>query len=430
MAQSVSSPDTAPETASLSPPRRRPNPRVLLAIAGVALLGYLGWQQFAPQAPTNVLAVTGRIEADETNIDAKTGGRVVAILVQEGDEVKAGQVVAEMQDEEVNEQLQGAIAQVSAARQEAEQAKLDVAVAESRIQEAEANLAQSQGDSQGRVQQAASNVSGARAQLAQAKAQVQQAQAEVKQAEAKLRLAVIDRDRYAELIAAGAINQQQYDQAKTNADSAQATLDTTRATLQARLAAVKATEEQLAAAQGNLTQTEATTLNPVIRSNQLAAYQQQKQQAQAKQAAAEAKVRNAIAYQEQLQKRLASFRIKSPINGVVQDRPLEPGAVVTTGQTLLTVINPQQVYLRGYVPEGDLGKIYVGKTAQVFLDSDPKQPLPARISAIDPKASFTPENIYFQKDRVRQVFGIKLAITQTKGYAKPGMPADAEISLK
>lgn len=432
MAQSVSPPDAQPDVVPTdpSPAKRRPNPKILVAIAGVAVLGYFAWRQVMPQAPADVLLVTGRIESDETEIDAKTGGRVIAVLVQEGDGVKAGQVVAEIQDEEVNQQLQGAIAQVNAAQQEAAQAQLDIAVAESRIQEAAATVAQSQGDSAGRVQQATATVAAAKAQVAQSQAQVKQAEAAVKQAAAQLQLAMVDRDRYAQLVAQGAIDQQRYDQAVTNAATAKATLDTAKATLQARQEAVKAAGEQLTAAQGNLTQTQATMLNPVIRSNQLAAAQKQQQQAEAKLAAAQAKVQTAIAYQAQLQKRLASFQVKSPIAGIVQDRPLEPGAVVTPGKTLLTVLNPQAVYLRAYVPEGDLGKIYVGKAAQVFLDAKPDQPLPARISAIDPNASFTPENIYFQKDRVRQVFGIKIAIDQTEGYAKPGMPADAKISLK
>ncbi|WP_293064328.1 MULTISPECIES: hypothetical protein [unclassified Moorena] len=48
-------------------------------------------------------------------------------------------------------------------------------------------------------------------------------------------------------------------------------------------------------------------------------------------------------------------------------------------------------------------------------------------ATIDSQASFTPENIYFREDRVRQVFGIKITIDNPGGFAKPGMPADAEI---
>jgi HlyD family secretion protein len=376
-----------------------------------------------------VLPISGRVEADETDIGAKTGGRIAAILVQEGDVVKAGQVVVRMEDPEVDAQLQAATAQVNAVRQEMAQAKLEVAVADSRIQESTANLEQAKGDTQGRLAQATAAVSAAKAQLAQAQAQVGQGRAQIKQAEADLKLAQADRERYRQLVAAGAINRQQFEQAQTKADTVQANLDAARAGLAVSLATVKSATDQVATAQGGLTQTQSTQLNPVIRTSQRAALQQQKQQAYAKLAGAQARVQTAIANQQQLQKRLDSFQITSPIAGIVQDRPVEPGAVVATGKTLLTLINPKTIYLRAYIPEGDLGKIYVGKPAQVFLDSRPSQPLSAKIIAIDPKASFTPENIYFKKDRVRQVFGIKLGIIQEHEYAKPGMPADAEIEL-
>jgi HlyD family secretion protein len=425
MAQSIPAPDEP-----VVKEKRKFNPRILLGVAAIVTLSYFGWRQLAPAPAPTVLRVSGRIEADETDIGAKTGGRVRQILVREGDTVKRGQLIAVIEDDEVNQQLQATIAQVNSARQDEAQARLDVSVAASRIQEAQANLTQSREDSQGRVSQAESNVAANQATIDQARAQVAQAQADVKRAEAQLKLARLDRDRYAKLVAQGAINRQLFDQADTNAQTAASNLDTAHATLTARFAAVNAAQRQLQATQGSLTQTRSTSLNPTIRSSQLAAYRQQQQQANSRLAATQSKVQAAIANQQQFQKRLDSFQVKSPIDGTVQDRPLEPGAVVTSGKTLLTVINPQAVYLRAYVPEGDMGKIYAGKSARVFLDSNPQQPFPAKVSSIDTKASFTPENIYFQKDRVRQVFGVKLSIEQSQNYAKPGMPADAEIDLK
>ncbi len=396
----------------------------------IAVAGYWGWRQVVPPPAPTVLQVSGRIEADETDIGAKTGGRIAQILVAEGDRVQAGQVVAILVDEEVEQQVQAAIAQVQAVRQELAQAQLDIRVIDSRIQEAATTLTQAQTDSQGRVSQSESSLAAAAAQVAQAQAQVVQAEAEVKRAAAQLKLAQLDRDRYAGLVQQGAINRQQFDQAQTNADTAAATLETTRATLIARRAAVQAAEQQRQAAQGTVTQTQSTTLNSAIRQSQLAAYQRQREQAIARREAVQAKLTAAIAQQQQLQARLNSLQVKSPIAGIVQDRPVEPGAVVTSGKTVLTVINPQAVYLRAFVPEGDIGLIYPGKPARVRLDSRPQEPLAATVRAIDPKASFTPENIYFQKDRVRQVFGVKLAIAQSELYAKPGMPADAEIDVK
>jgi HlyD family secretion protein len=453
-------PDIPAKGAATIPHPTKGKPQLWILAIGLAIggLGYFAWKQFLPTANADILTLSGRIEADETEIGAKTGGRLAAIHVREGDVVKQGQLVAEIVDEEVPEQLRAATAQVSAAQQEEQQAKGEIEIATSRIREAEVNLQQSEGDTIGRVDQAGSlvavaqgkvaeaqaQVAQANSQVVQAKSQVTQAKSQVRQAESQLALAQRNRDRYRQLLGQGAINQQQFDQAQTTLETAQANLDnaiaavetaaagveTAQATVQARQAGVAAAVDQRSAAQGGLTQTRSSELNPAIRSNQLAALQQQKQQAYAKLAAAQAKVKNVTAAQNQIQKRLDSFQVKSPIDGVVQSRPLEPGAVVATGKTLLTLISPATTYLRGYIPEGDIARIHVGMKARVLIDANGKQPIPATVTAIDPKASFTPENIYFKKDRVRQVFGVKLAIEQSQGFAKPGMPADAEILLK
>jgi HlyD family secretion protein len=88
--------------------------------------------------------------------------------------------------------------------------------------------------------------------------------------------------------------------------------------------------------------------------------------------------------------------------------------------------------MRGFILGGQIAHIRVGQATRIYLDDDPhhKKPLKARVAAIDTQASFTPENVYFHKDRVEQVFGVKLAFDQPAGYVKPGMPADAEILLQ
>jgi len=387
-------PNPAPESATSGSPQQPslpvspqsnadPKPkfdrRLLIPIGlAAAAIGYGVWL-ILPRPAETVLHISGRLESDETDIGAKTGGRIVKILVREG--------------------------------------------------EADLNLQQSKGDSSGRVEQAQSNVSAAEADLLQAKAQVEQAKAQVQQSKSELRFAQLERDRYVKLVAEGAVNQQLLDQKQTTLDTTEASLNTAEAKLVASQAAVKSQVDRLAAASGSLTQVRSTGLNPEIRTAQLDAFSQQKTQAQAKLAAAQAKVKNAQASRDQIQRRLESFKVRSPIDGIVQDRPLEPGAVVSAGKTLLTVLDPSAVYLRGYIPEGDIGKIRVSQTARVLLDSSPNQPFSARVSQIDTKASFTPENIYFKQDRVKQVFGIKLSIDKPEGFAKLGMPADAEIDL-
>lgn len=124
---------------------------------------------------------------------------------------------------------------------------------------------------------------------------------------------------------------------------------------------------------------------------------------------------------------VAYLNVVSPIDGVVTARSVEPGAVVVSGKTLLSIVNLKTVYLKGNVPEGNIGKVRVGQAARIYLDSSPGKPLTATVAAIDPQASFTPENIYFKDDRVKQVFGIKCKMDNSAGFVKPGMPANATL---
>jgi membrane fusion protein YbhG len=101
--------------------------------------------------------------------------------------------------------------------------------------------------------------------------------------------------------------------------------------------------------------------------------------------------------------------------------------VITAGTPIATLVNLGQVYLRAFVPGGDIGRVRVGQPARVYLDSAPNAPIDAEVIRIDPEASFTPENTYFREDRVKQVVGVKLRIRGALGFAKPGMPADGEI---
>jgi len=124
------------------------------------------------------------------------------------------------------------------------------------------------------------------------------------------------------------------------------------------------------------------------------------------------------------------LNIIAPFDGTIATRTAEPGEVVNPGTPIVTMLDLGKLYLRGFVPEGDIGRVKLGQTARVYLDSNPRQPIEAVVSRIDPEASFTPENTYFRNDRVKQVVGIKLLINIPTGAAKPGMPADGEVLVE
>ncbi len=414
-------------TPEIPKPKRKLNPLFLiplslLIVGGGVLVWYfrthhkslaLGPFQLGDLAQAGQVKVSGRIEGYETDIGAKTAGRVDYVAVREGDQVHRGQLVARLNDDDIQAQLRGATAQIDQARQQESQYKIGIDVVESQIRQAQLNLQQDKGQARGTIYQAEATVAQNEAQLAQAEAQVKQAEADVK-------LARLNRDRYAMLAQEGANTQLQ-------ADQAQDTYDSDFATLNARKAAVDAARKQVSAAQGSLQQAQSTGLNPNIRIAQINTLHQQMSQSEAQMKAAEAQVANTIAARQQIAAQIGYLNVVSPIEGVVTARSVEPGAVVTSGKTLLTVLNPDTVYLRAYVPEGNIGQVRVGQRTNVFLDSSPNHPFAARVSEIDPQASFTPENIYFKSDRVKQVFGIKISIDNPAGFAKAGMPADAEI---
>lgn len=413
MTQSISKPQEPTHTTELSQAARKPNPRLLILL-GLLMVGASLFVWYIVSRPqSKALQLSGRIEGYPTDVGAKVAGRIDSVTVREGDSVRKGDLIVKLDDAEIQAQLQGAAARLRSAQQQERQALLQIDVAESQIQEARLNLQQSQGDAKGRIFQAEANVAGAEAQLSQAQAQLNQAKSELK-------LARINRDRFAKLSSQGAVTRQQF-------DSSQTTLETAQATLSSREAAVVAARRQVSATQGGLVQAQTASLNPNIRNAQLDALRRQLAVARSQLAAAQADVSNAQASRQEIIAQIAYLNVVSPIDGVVITRSVEPGEVVTTGKTLLTLINPNTVYLRGYIPEGKIGEVRVGQQALVFLDSAPNKALAAHVATIDTQASFTPENIYFREDRVKQVFGVKLTLENPAGFAKPGMPADGEI---
>lgn len=400
-------------TASKMSPTHKGPPRIFVVLAaGIALAAaYLWWQNTQQQKPG--LFVSGRLEGYETNIGAKVGGRVLFVKYREGEQVKRDELLVRINDEEIRAQLRGSEARMKQAMQQRDQSAAQIKVIQSQIAEARLSWAQSKEDTQGRIFQARSNV-------AQAESQLCQAEADARQSESDLRLATTRKERYARLLVKGAVTQDQYDQAAT-------TFDTTKANVESRLALVRSAQRQLNAQQGLLTQALTTRLNPPMRGAQLSALEGQLQAAEAQLRAAEHAIASASAAWQEIQANISYLNIVSPINGIVTARPVEPGAVVAAGQTILSVIDLDTVYLRGFIPEGDIGRVRTGQKANVYLDSTPNKPFSGIVIEIDPVASFTPENIYFKNDRVKQVFGIKIGIANPAGYCKPGMPADAQI---
>jgi HlyD family secretion protein len=383
-----------------------------MAIAGI---GVGIWYTLLRPQNDNLIPFSGRIEGYETDVSTKGAGRVEAVTVREGATVTKGQLLVRLDDDEVRSELAAAKSQVEAAKQREAAARLQISVQQSQMTDSRLNLQQSEGDTTGKVAEAQALVSTAQAAL-------KQEQARVGEANALLEQARVDRDRFVRLARLGAETQQR-------GDLAQTAFNTSQAAIHSRQAAVVAARRAVEIAQGKLTQAQTTTLNPERQETNISRLQAQADQARVALLVAQADVKTAEANRQLIENRLNNLTVNSPIDGVVTTRSVEPGTVVLPSRPLLRIVDLDRVYMRGFIPGGQIAQIRVGQPARVYFDNDPnhQNPLEAKIAAVDAQASFTPENIYFQKDRVEQVFGVKLTIDRPGGFAKPGMPADAEI---
>ena len=375
--------------------------KVVVALLVLAIAGGAVWYFVIrkPSGPANLIKVSGRIEGDDTTVATKISGRIREIQVREGDVVKAGQVIAVIDDEQVRAREQQEQSMVLQAEAKVLGAQQQIAVLTAQLEESNIGVDQARIDAQGRVSQAEAQVAHAEAQLAQAEADFNQAQ--------------YDEQRYTTLAKDGDVPERTGRQARTTAE--------------AQAAAVRAARKQVDVARGTLTIAKANLSNAAMRTSQATAVRKQIVQAQSEILAAQAETEHARARLREVQADRKDLEVVAPIDGTVATRSAEPGEVVAAGATLVTLVNLNEVYLRGFIPEGEIGRVRTGQTARVYLDSAPDRPLEAVVSRIDPEASFTPENTYFKDDRVKQVVGVKLQLKSAAGYAKPGMPADGEV---
>lgn len=357
--------------------------------------------RFQKETPKDHVFVSGRIEGDEVDLAFKFPGRVGEILVREGDAVKAGQVVARLAGEQELVRLREAEARLAGAQARVQQTRAQVGTLEQRIATTRLQQEQAQTDAPPRVGQAEAQLSALRAELERAQSDEQQIRADAK--------------RYADLAEKGAVSRQLAEQYASRVTAA--------------ASGVKAVRRQIAAAESAVNVSRAGLQNPGIRAAEAQTYTSQINEVRAAIRTAETEVAAARAAVERAQTDVNELELKAPVDGTIITRAAEPGRVIAAGATVLTLVDLSHLYLRAFVPEGQIGLVKLGQPAHVFLDSAPQTPLEAEVMRIDPQAMFTPENTYFQQDRVKQVVGVKLRLKAVQGAAKPGMPADGRILL-
>ena len=119
--------------------------------------------------------------------------------------------------------------------------------------------------------------------------------------------------------------------------------------------------------------------------------------------------------------------LQSPINGVVLVKANELGEVILPGATVATVAEIDEVWLKGYVGEQDLGKIKLGQKARITIDTYPDRHYEGVVTYISSRAEFTPKNVQTREERIKQVYRVKITIPNRGQDLKIGMPAEGYI---
>jgi len=400
------------------------------------------------------LTASGFIEAEEVSIAPELGGRVVELLVDEGDEAEAGQVLVRLDGALLEAQIEVVQATLDVA-----QSGLAQAVAGARpeqIRQAEATLAQAEAARDGAYQAwqdsiaIRDNPQELDAQITQVKAQVAAAEAALAQAVALKDAAQIGQDAYDDALEALSEAKEQLEQIPeplrpplpglpmgfhfipnaywkswVGVNTAGAAYDGAVAALN-DLYAIRNNPQEL---NGQVDAAEAQ-----YRAAEAAVQMAQAQVDALRAGATEEEIAIAEAQVEQAQAALDALTtlhdkqtIVAPVGGLVLERSIHEGELAAPGATLLTLGDLDQVTLTVYVPENRLGQVLIGQRVEVCVDSFPERVFTGTVVAIAHEAEFTPRNVQTQEERVNMVFAVEVQIPNPDHALKPGLPADAVI---
>ena len=406
--------------------------RGLAADRAAQVVAWAGGQP-ATQGPAPLHA-SGSIEGDEVAIVSEFGGRIASLDAGEGDEVQAGQVLVELDTTSLQAQMAQATAAVAVAEASLDNVRAgthpaEILAAQAAVQQAIAqrDAAKTAWDS---AQAILDNPQEIDAQIAQAHAAVNLAMVQIEQAQAQIAAAEAERDRYraqASLEEKGLYQVYQYQ------------VEAARAALEAAKADKAGADQTLAALQALrdnplalVSQVHLAEQHTYIAAAGVAVAQAKLAELEAgptpeELAAAKAQVAKAQAAMAGLQVQLDKRTLRSPIDGVITSRAAHAGEAAIAGATLLTVASLDEVRLTIYIPEDELGRVYLGQQVPVEVDSFPGQAFPGVVCYISPEAEFTPENVQTAKDRVNMVFAVRICLPNPDHLLKPGMPADVVI---
>jgi membrane fusion protein, multidrug efflux system len=413
---------TTVEELKLEPPQKglaSPKTKRLLFAGGLVVLAVIVglFLYYRNRESTDDAQVDGHI----TQISSKVYGRVAEVLVDDNQQVKAGQILVKLDPRDYQAALDQAKAQLALAESDARSAGIDVP---------RTQLSTQSGTSSADAQLAASQADRVRAETSfdQAKtADLAWAQANVEKSKANAALAEADLGRYTPLLAKGEISKQQFDAAKANADATASLLKADQEKLAQAQRSIEIAKAQLDAAKARVLQAQAGIVAAKADTKQVLIRQAD---AQGK----IAKVEQARAAVEAAELNLEYATVVAPVDGVATHKQVEVGQIVQQGQGLMVVVPLHNVWVTANFKETQLRDMKPGQKAEVKVDTYGK----TFSGHVDSIAGATgavlsllpPENATGNYVKVVQRVPVKIVldpIPQEKAILRPGMNVVATV---
>jgi HlyD family secretion protein len=357
--------------------------RVFILILVAVILGattvYATWFR-----GDSALQGSGTVEARDIRVGSKVGGRIDNVLVREGDRVEPGQTLITFDDKEL-------LASLDQSRAAAEKAKRGYRPEE--IAEARAAAEQAKADYEMRL-------NGYR------REDIEAAQSDVERATADEVRSHLDFQRYEALAQKDLVSKQQRDTAEANWKMALAQQQNYQHKLDVLRRGYR--PEEIASAKAHYRETQAT----------LEKFESGNRREDVDLAKA------AYSYDEA---RFREREVTAPSAATVEVLDVRPGDIIAPNTPVATLLERDQIYVRIYIPETELGRVQVGQKAEVRVDSFPKTVFEGVVEQINQQAEFLPRNVQTREERVHQVFGVKIRINDPAGHVLAGMAADVKL---
>ena len=384
---------------------------LILAVA-VAFAVYMNYKRTADTTPEGFASSNGRLQLQNIDVASLRAGRVSQVLVHEGDLVEKGTPLVTLSSEELDTQLQGA----EAAKSQAEAAKSQ---AEGRKSQAQAAKARAEGA----VTRAMGTKKRAEGGYARTQGGVNQADAVIAAKKAQLQIALDNLNntkalRKDDLVSIAELQQreQAYQAAKAEVLAAQAAK---------AQAAAGGTEAQagIAEAQSGIAEAKAAVAEAQAGINQAQAGIEQ----------AQAGINQAQSQINRVKSIQSDMYVRAPQAGRVEYRIVEVGNVIAPGSKVVTLVDPNDVYLEIFLPTDSSNQVQIGSPARIVLDGI-KAVLPAKVSFVANQSQFTPKSVETKNEREKMMYRVKLSLdpqvaSRYQTLLKGGMTAQGYVQL-